>query len=184
MANLPRDVVETAAAQTRRARRARDEKQAERHRERRAALLDGRGYSARVREEDTRDVLVLYPDEWLDDGTVRTDRIEDLDRAVEVVLSGAGDPDDWDAVDAHNRRVAERVRDRHGDVHGDNADALADFVGNHYAKPIEDATPEERAEFLAEYFPRNAWPDDRQREAVERSVELAVEAARALREEA
>jgi hypothetical protein len=185
MAELPHDVVETATQLTRRARQARDESSAEHHRDRRAALLDEHGYAARVRQEDAREILVLYPEDWLaDDGTVRTGDIEDLERAVEVPLTGPGDPDDWDELDAHNRRVVERVRERQGEVHGDNAAAFADFMGNHYAKPIEQATPEERAEFREEYFPRNAWPTDEQSAVVGESVELAVEVAASLRQDA
>jgi len=45
---------------------------------------------AAPREED--DTLVLYPDEWMDDGTVQLDRIETTDRAVEVSLSGPATP--------------------------------------------------------------------------------------------
>jgi hypothetical protein len=199
MADLSRDVVEAATKLTRRARQARTEETAERHRDRRADLLGDHGYTARVREEGDdlgsslgtggsasadREVLVLYPQDWVDDGTVRPGDIEDLDRAAEIPLSGPGDPDDWDALDARNRRVVERVREQHGDVHGDNAAAFADFVGNHYAKPIEQTTPDERREFLEEYYPRNVWPGDEQREAVEESVEFAVDAAEALQRDA
>lgn len=182
MTDLPQDVQATAEELTHRARRANDEAAAQTFRERRDELLADHGYSARVREGDdvpgvpahgsgaNREVLVLYPDDWLDDGTVRTDRIEDLDRAVEIPLTGPGDPDDWDAVDEHNREIAARVRERHGDVHGDNADAFADFMSNHYAKRIERATEREIQEFLGEYFPRNAWPSDEQRAVVEESI--------------
>jgi hypothetical protein len=178
MADLPDDVRTTAERLTRRARRAAPEAAAA-HRARRDELLADHGYAARVREEDGDEVLVLYPLDWFEDGRVRPDRIGDLDRAVEIRLTGVGDPDDWDAVARHNREVAARVRERHGDVHGDNAAAFADFMSNHYAKPIEDATPEEVAVFLKEYFPRNAWPTDDQRTAVDESVERLVELARA-----
>ena len=57
-------------------------------------------------------------------------------------------------------------------VHGANAHALADYASNHYAKPIGDLTGQELAEFLDEYFPRNAWPSDDQKAAVEESVRL------------
>lgn len=184
MTDLPDDVRAQAEELTLRARQADDEAAARRHCQRRDEVLDEHGYSARVRQGDEgigataageadREMLVLYPDDWLDDGTVRTDRIEDLDRAVEIPLTGPGDPDDWDAVDAHNRRVVARVRDDHGEVHGDNAAAFADFMSNHYAKRIERATEDEIEEFLAEYFPRNAWPSDDQRDVVEESVALA-----------
>ncbi len=177
MADLTEDVRATVERLTHQARHAADEETAAAHRARRDELLAEYGYLARVREEDNREVLVLYPNEWVEDGTVRTDRIEDTDRAAEIPLSGPGDPEDWDAVEAHNRKVVARVRRRHGDVHGDNAAAFADFMGNHYAKRVEEATPGEVEEFLTEYFPRNAWPSDQQRETIEESVELVAEAA-------
>jgi hypothetical protein len=67
------------------------------------------------------------------------------------------------------------VAGEHGAVHGANARALADFASNHYAKPIEDLTGGERAEFLEEYFPRNAFPTDDQKAVVEESVRLVFE---------
>ncbi|WP_290814455.1 rnhA operon protein [Halovivax sp.] len=172
---LPDDVVDDAERLTRLAREAIDENERDAYRERRADLLAEHGYAARVREAD--DTLVCHPAEWLADGTVRTDRIEDLSRAVEVSLSGPGDPDDWDALDARNRELVATVREEYGEIHGANADALADFMGNHYAKPIADATGAELEEFLGEYFVRNAWPSARQRATVGRSVALCFEAA-------
>ena len=100
----------------------------------------------------------------------------DTDRAVERSLSGVGS-DDWETVEAHNRAVAERVRAEHGEVHGGNAHAFADFMSNHYVKRVETATPEEREEFREEYLPRNAWPTEAQREAVERSLRLVEKVA-------
>ena len=176
-AEIPDSVVERAATLTRRARKAVDENERAAYLEERAELLGAHGYTARVREEDTNETLVLHPETWLEDGVVRVERIDDTDRAVEVTLSGTGSGDDWDAVEAHNRAIAETVAAEHGEVHGETAHAFADFMGNHYAKPIEAATPAERAEFRTEYFPRNAWPSDEQREALERSLELIVETA-------
>jgi hypothetical protein len=92
-----------------------------------------------------------------------------------VSLSGPGNPDEWDATDAHNRGIAAAVREDHGDVHGNNAQAFADFMSNHYAKPIEAATAGEVEEFLEEYFPRNAWPSDAQRSVVEASLDHVFE---------
>lgn len=178
--DLSEDVVETAVELTRRARNARDDEEAAAHRERRTELLDDESFTARVREDDDRDVLVLYPDEWLDEGTLRRDRIEDLGRAVEVPLSGPGDPDDWDAVAAYNDAAVERVAERHGPVHEANAAAFADFMGNHLAKPVDAATPDEVRRFVEDYYPRNAWPSDEERAVVEESVELAVAAAESL----
>ena len=174
---LPAETVERAERLTRLARDAVDDAEAEAYREERSELLDDHEFRARVRDDDTGATLVLHPDEWLGDGVIRTDRIEDTDRAVEVSLSGAGDPDEWESVEEHNREVAARVREAHGDVHGDNVAAFADFMGNHYARPVESATADEVEEFVSEYFPRNAWPSEKQRASVENSIDLVFEVA-------
>ncbi|MDS0281246.1 DUF7108 family protein [Haloarcula onubensis] len=177
MPDLPVDTQDEVERLTRLARQAVDEGAAAAYRDRRAALLADHGYEARIREEDTGDVLVCYPSEWVDDGVIQPDMVDDTDRGVEIRLSGPGDPDAWDDVDAENRAVVERVRAEDGDVHGATARALADFMGNHYAKPIAEATPEELAEFREEYFPRNAWPTEQQRALLDDSVELTVKKA-------
>lgn len=145
------------------------------YRSRRDDLLAAHGYACRVREDD--DTLVLYPAEWIEDGAVQFDRIDDTDRAVEVSLSGTGTDEQWADAESHNAALVDTVEDRHGPDHAANARALADFMGNHYAKEIERATGEELAEFLDEYYPRNAWPSARERELVEKSVELVFEVA-------
>lgn len=167
------DLLAAVETLTRRARRASDDAEADAYRKRRDALLAEEGFVARVREEDTRDVLVCHPGEWVEDGVVRPDDVDDLDRAAEVPLSGPGDPDRWDAVDEHNRAVAAAVADAHGPAHGANAEAFADYMSNHLAKPIEDATPEAVAEFLEDYYVRNVWPSEDAAAVVEESVELA-----------
>ncbi|MFC7115916.1 rnhA operon protein [Natronoarchaeum sp. GCM10025703] len=175
MPELPAAVVEEAERLTRLAREASVEREQAAYLSRRDDTLANHEFEARVRSEDTRDVLVLYPTEWLDDDMIRPDRIEDTDRAVEIPLSGPGDPDDWDEVRAHNDRIVERVREEHGDVHGDNARALADFMQNHYARRVEAATAAELSEFRTEYYLRNAWPSEEQRRAVDRSISLVFE---------
>jgi len=177
MPDLPADTQDEVERLTRLARQAVDEGAAAAYRDQRAALLSEHEYEARIREADTGDVLVCYPTEWVADGVIQPDMVDDTDRGVEIRLSGPGDPDEWDAVEERNRAVVETVRAEHGEVHGATARALADFMGNHYAKPIAEATPEELAEFREEYFPRNAWPTDRQRELLDESVELAVKKA-------
>ncbi|MCO8245095.1 MULTISPECIES: rnhA operon protein [unclassified Haladaptatus] len=175
---LPNDAVSEAERLTHLARDREDtgaETEAEEYRAERERLLAEHGFVSRIREESARTVLVLHPDEWVEDGTIRVERIEDTDRAVEIPLTGAGDPDDWDEIDEHNRAVVERVRDEHGDVHGANAEAFADFMGNHYARPVESATRNEVAEFLNDYFPRNAWPTGEQKKTVNESVELVFD---------
>lgn len=174
---LPGEAVVEAERLTRLARDAVDDAEADAYREDRADLLADHEFTARVRDDDTGETLVLHPEEWKEDGTIRTERIEDTGRAVEVSLSGPGDPDEWDAVDERNREIVARVREEYGDVHGDNAAAFADFMGNHYARPVDDATSGERAEFLSEYFPRNAWPSEEQRAVVEKSLDYVFEVA-------
>jgi len=171
---LSAEVVDEAERLTRLAREAIDEAEAAAYREARAELLDKHDYTARVREED-HDVLVVHPQEWVEDGTVYPEQIDDVDRGIERPLSGPGDPDDWEEVWEHNMALVETVEDEHGDVHGANAEALAEFMSNHYAKEIEQATESELDEFLEEYYPRNVWPTDDQKAVVEESVELVDE---------
>jgi hypothetical protein len=173
---LPADIVARALSLTRRMRQAVDEDERAAYREERDRLLVSHDYVPRVRDDDTGETLVLYPAEWVEEGVVRVDRIEDTDRAVERSLSGVGS-DDWDAVETHNRRVADRVAEVHGDPHGATAHAFAAFMHNHYAKRVEMATPAERREFREEYFPRNAWPTEDQRAAIEESLRRVEEIA-------
>ena len=172
---LPDDAVQEAERLTRLARNAVDEREAAAYERRRDELLAERGFTSRVREED--DTLVIHPEEWIEDGVVQFDRIDDTDRAVEVSLSGPGEEAEWAAVEEHTADVVSAVAVEHGPVHAANARAFADFMGNHYAKRVELATREELEEFLTEYFPRNAWPSEKQREAVETTLELVFEAA-------
>jgi hypothetical protein len=173
---IPDSVVDEAERLTRLAREAVDDDEAAAYRERRQELLGEYEFETRVREED-RATLVLYPSEWVEDGTVCPDRIEDVDRGIERPLEGPGESDDWETVATHNEEIATQVRSEHGPVHGDNADALAAFASNHYAKPIGELTGAEQSEFLGEYFPRNAFPTEDQKAVVEESVQLAVELA-------
>jgi hypothetical protein len=174
-ADLPRDVAEGAARLTRLARRSDEGETTAAARETRDDRLAERGYEARVREDD--DTLVCYPSEWTDeDGVVDPATVEDTGRAVEVPLSGAGDPGEFDEVAAHNEAVAAAVREEYGAVHGENAGAFATFMSNHYARRVETAgEPELRA--FQDYFPRNAWPTDEQRRALDRSLELVFAVA-------
>ena len=174
---LPAGLLEAVEQYTRQARATDDERAARRLRARRDDRLARYGYVARVREEPNRAVLVCHPAAWTEDGTVYPDRIDDLHRAVEIPLSGPGDPADWDEIHAHNRALADAVREHHGEVHGATAGALADFASNHYAKPIEALAAGELAEFREEYFVRNAWPSEAQRDVLSRSLELVFECA-------
>ncbi|SDC46956.1 rnhA operon protein [Natrinema hispanicum] len=175
--DLPRDVADEVERLTRLKRTTVDDNEATAYEQRRDDLLDEHDFTSRIRDDDGDDVLVLHPEEWHEDGVIRTDRIEDIDRAVEIPLEGTGDPDEWDDVDAHNRDLVATVRDTHGDVHANNAAILADFAGNHYAKPIESLTGDDLAEFCTDYFVRNAWPSDDQQEVIAESIELIFETA-------
>jgi hypothetical protein len=177
MPELPSDVVEEAERLTRLARNVVDEDEAAAYRADRDERVAEHDFRARIREEDARDVLVLHPDEWVKDGTILPDRIEDTDRAVEIPLDGPGDPDDWESVERHNAELVAAVREADGEDHAANVRAFADFMGNHYARPLESATSEEIREFLDNYYPRNAWPTDEQAEVVEQSLRLAFDAA-------
>jgi len=175
-AELPPGVVEEAERLTRLARSTPADAEAAAYREDRAQLLADHGFTARVRDDD-RATLVVHPAEWVEDGTVRPERIDDLDRGIERPLEGVGEADEWAEVAAHNDDLAETVGVEHGPVHGANARAFAEFMNNHYAKPAEAATAAEVAEFLTEYYPRNVWPTDDQSAVVEESVRLVFAAA-------
>lgn len=171
--DLPKDVIDEAERLRRLERTVIDDDERATYKEHREELLNEYNFTDRVREDGGNEVLVLHPEEWHDpvEGVIRTDRIEDLSRAVEIPLDGPGDPDDWGAVDEQNRALVDTVYEEYGEVHGDNASALADFMSNHYAKPIESASSAELTEFLEEYFVRNAWPSEEQEEVVDDSLE-------------
>ncbi|WP_222918684.1 rnhA operon protein [Natrinema sp. SYSU A 869] len=173
---LPREVVDEAERLTRLERTAVDENEIEAYEDRRDELLDDHDFTARIRD-DGDDVLVLHPEEWHEDGVIRTDRIEDIDRALEIPLEGSENPDDWESVDEYNRELVAAVREGHGDVHGDNAALLADFAGNHYAKPMDTLTSEELTEFRTDYVVRNAWPSEKQQKVIAESISLVFETA-------
>lgn len=177
MTELPDAAVEEAVRLTRLAQGAAADAEADAYRQDRDAVLAEHGYAARVRDGDGHPVLVCYPIDWRVDGVVEPDRIENVERAVERPLTGSGDPDDWEAVDAHNRDVAAAVEAEHGPVHGATAAAFAAFMSNHYARPLETAGPRECGEFLEEYLPRNAWPSDEQLERARESLTLTFEVA-------
>jgi hypothetical protein len=170
---IPEEIVSEAERLTRLATDAAVEAEAAVYRDRRAEIVREHDFVPRVREED--DTLVLYPEEWVEEGLVQLDRIEDTDRAVEVSLSGPDHGAEWAAVEADNEAIVAAVAEAHGQVHAANVRAFADFMGNHYLKRVDDATDAEREEFLTEYYPRNAWPTAEQAAVVEESLRLAME---------
>lgn len=176
MTDLPPDVVDEAERLTRLARAADDPGEADAYRRDRAQRLAEHDYVARVRDDDT---LVCHPAEWVDDdGLIRTDRVADTDHAVERPLDAPDSEGDWETIDAHNRALADRVADEHGQPHGANAAAFADYMSNHHAARVEDATATQIETFLADYYPRNAWPTDEQRAVVQRSLKYLFQEAR------
>lgn len=175
---LPSSVVREAERLTRLARDAVDESEATVYRDERERVLAEHDYTGRVREDEDGETLVCHPAEWVgDDGLVDFQAIESTDRAVEVPLSGRGEQGDWAEAERINRSLVEAVREEYGEVHAANASAFADFMGNHYATPIPAATATHVAEFLDEYFPRNAWPTAEQESAVEQSLRYVFTAA-------
>lgn len=172
---LSEEVADEAERLTRRARAAVDTNEADDARNRRDELLARHGYVAREREADA--TLVCYPAEWVENGEIQIERIEDTDRAIERPLETPA-TGEWEEIQQHNRDVAARVTERHGDVHGANAAAFAAFMSNHYAMAIEHATETMREEFLTEYYPRNVWPTKKQRAVIKESVDLALDLAR------
>lgn len=172
---IPDDVATEAERLTRLARETIDENEAAAHERRRAAVLAEHGYTARVREAGASAILVLHPREWVEDGVIRPERIDDIERGIEIPLEGPATDADWEAVEEHNRALAERIAEEHGEVHGRTAHAFADFMGNHYVKRMDEATEREREEFRADYFVRNAWPTAEQKAKLDESLSLVVE---------
>lgn len=172
---LPHRVVEEARRLTRLARRVADDTEADAYRTDRDERLADHEFTSRLRAED--DTLVLYPEEWIENGTVQFERVEDTDRAYELTLSGPGDPDEWERVEDHNAELVASVGETHGEVHRRNARVFADFMGNHYARRVETATPAEVEEFLNDYYRRNAWLSESARESVEESIRHLFDAA-------
>ncbi len=177
MGELPDAVVDDAERLTRLARQVSSDAEAAAYRERRDEQLAEYDYAARVREDGSDATLVCYPRDWLVDGTVVPDRIDDLDRGIERPLSGPGDPDQWTTIETYNQQIAAAVAETYGPDHGANAKALAAFASDHYAKPIDALTEAELAEFQTEYYVRNVWPTADQRDCLSESLTHTLEIA-------
>lgn len=173
---LPPAIRKTALQLARQAQRASDDESARLH-ARREALLGEYGFTSRIREDETGHVLICYPAEWIADGTIDREAIDDLERAEELPLDEPSDGESWSAIAANNRKLADRIREAHGPVHGANADALVSFANNHRAAPIRAMDGADIEEFLTEYYPRNAWPSEAERAAIDESIELVLEMA-------
>ncbi|SFF92017.1 hypothetical protein SAMN04488063_0799 [Halopelagius inordinatus] len=172
----PEDAVDEIERLTRLARGAADENERAAYEDRRETILDEFAFTPRVREDD--ETLVLYPTEWVEDGVVQIDRIDDVDRGIERPLrTDAGDEGEFAAVESHNSAIVDAVEDAHGPVHAANARVFADFMSNHYVRRIESASRKEVQEFLDEYYLRNAWPSEDQSSVVDESLELTFDVA-------
>lgn len=174
--HLPEDVLDEAVRVTRLARNAVDEQARAAYRDAREHLLSEHDFTARVREDDDP-VLVCYPSEWVEDGTVSLARIDDIDRGRERPLEDGTEPDDWERVHEHNRAIAADVAAEYGPVHGENARILTTYMSNHHGKFVEDATRTELRQFLCRYYLRNAWPTPDQESRVVDSLSLVFECA-------
>lgn len=177
MPDLPSDVITAAERLTKLARRSSDPNEAEAYRRDRDQQLAEYGYTARIRSEAAREVLVLYPDAWIEDGTVQFEAIDDTSRAVERVLEGTGEETTFEHVMAHNQRLVDAVEELAGPVHAANAAAFATFMANHYVRQMETASPAELREFRSEYYPRNVWPTSEQRTVLAESLRYVFEVA-------
>jgi|APHM01.1.fsa_nt_gi hypothetical protein len=168
--SLPQPVIDEAERLTRLCINATVDAEATAYHDERQSLLDEYGYAARVRDAD--DTLVLYPQSWLVDGIAQVDQIDDTDQAIEISLSGPATGADWEDVETTNQAIIDTVREEHGRIHAKNIRAFADFMGNHYLKPVTDATRDERREFLDDYYTRNAWPSEKEAAVVSESIRL------------
>ncbi len=170
-AELPDDVVDEAVELSQKAHL--PNFPTERFEQERDEVLARYGFRARIRDDESLDrVLVCYPAEWVTDGEVRVSRVEDTGRAVERPLFQTETDEEWSEINAHNQAVVARIREEYSDVHGDNVQAFSDFMSNHYKRRIESASNRELEEFLSEYFPRNAWPSDAQKQVIEESLRM------------
>lgn len=142
---------------------------------RRTDLLEQYDYTAHIRD-DADPTVVFYPTDWVTDGNVDLDNIQDTGNAIERPLTG-GDGDDYDAVAPHNQSLVDTIADAYGEPHASNAAAFATFMNNHRSRRIETATAADITEFLEEYYPRNTWPTDDQRHCICRSLRYTLNTA-------
>lgn len=177
MTDLPSEVITAAERLTKLARRSSDPNEAAAYRRDRDQQLAEYGYVARIRSDDSKEVLVLYPDAWIEDGTVRFEAIDNTSRAVERVLEGTGEETTFEDVMAHNQRLVDAVEELAGPIHAANAAAFATFMANHYVRRMETASPAELREFRSEYYPRNVWPTAEQRAVLAESLVFVFEVA-------
>ncbi|MFB6114034.1 MAG: rnhA operon protein [Halodesulfurarchaeum sp.] len=178
MTHLPDDVRDAALELTRTARRVEDADRQMRLLARRDRLLDDHGFLAHLRDGPKRTVLVCYPTSWQDEeGVVDPDRVDDPDQAVELPLYGRETGEDYTDAEEYNRELVRTVEEQYGSPHAETAAAFADFMSNHHATRIDEATAAHVEEFETDYFPRNAWPSEEQRRALQESLEYVFDVA-------
>ncbi|XGI83882.1 rnhA operon protein [Halorutilales archaeon Cl-col2-1] len=132
------------------------------------------GFVARLRDDET---LVLYPDDWVVDGEVDVERIEDTDRAHEIPLSEKGES--WEDVHSYNSDVIEELSEMEEvtETEVSNAEYFVEFLENHYILPVDEVSQKHVREFLEDYYPRNVWSSPNEEETVKKSVRKLLEAA-------
>ncbi|MFB6198554.1 MAG: rnhA operon protein, partial [Halobacteriaceae archaeon] len=173
--DIPPEDVDKIVRLTKLSLRATDPDEAEAYREHRDSIAEDHEYLVRLRDGDT---VICHPEEWLDDeGKIKMNAIDDTDRAIEREFDTGRADESWERIDSHNKDIARRVFEEYGATHGENAKAFADYMSNHVAKRVEDASSTEIDVFLRDYYPRNAWPSDEQRTLVVKSIRHMLEIA-------
>lgn len=136
-------------------------------RKERDKLADEHGYVARERDDG---VLVLHPDDWIEDGVVDLDAF-DADEAYEIPLEGRSFEEAHEANDAV---LDEFSADAHeADLF--NVRSFAEFCENHHSVAVENATTEQVDEFVNDYYVRNVWATDEAEERLEESLSRLFE---------
>ncbi len=158
---------------TRLAREVVDDAEADAYRTERDEILAEYDYTARIRNDETGDVLVCHPVEWVDDGVIRPERVDDIDRGVEIRLSApatrtSGQRSRW------NRAVVDAV-----------TVAQVRHTRTRSCSLIQGITTRNRSRrrrrrnsgVSRRLCPRNAWPTAEQRSVLDQSIRLTVEEA-------
>lgn len=138
-------------------------------REKRNRIAEQNGYVPRERDDG---VLVLHPEDWIEDGVVDLDAF-DADDAYEIPLDGRGFEEAREANDAVVEEFATGTETDEADVF--NARSFCEFCENHHSVAIENATAEQVDEFINEYYVRNVWASQEAERRLESSLEKLFE---------
>jgi len=136
-------------------------------REERDVLAEENGYVARERDDG---VLVLHPNDWLEDGVVDLNAF-DADEAYEIPLEGRG----FEEAREENDEVLDSFGAEADEVDVFNVRSFAEFCENHHSVSVENATAEQVEEFVNDYYVRNVWPTDEAEGRLEESLRLLFE---------